>query len=174
MEKKYLKKSWISEKLEVRSSILHGLGVFTKSHIAKGEIVIIWGGEIVSVQEFKQGMGLRYTNVGIGEDKYMVSLVEENRGIDDFMNHSCKPNLWLDDEVTLSAMIDIHADEELTFDYVMETVDENYVMQNPCYCNSENCRNIITGKDWMRTDVQARYLNHFSPFLNQRIIRGMK
>ncbi|GLV60705.1 hypothetical protein KDH_75240 [Dictyobacter sp. S3.2.2.5] len=30
---------------------------------------------------------------------------------------------------------------------------------------------VITGNDWQRRDVQERYRDHFSPFLNERIRR---
>lgn len=167
--KKYNDKSWVSEKLEVRDSGIHGKGVFTKEKISKGEVVIIWGGEIVTSEEFHKGNGQKHTNVGIGENIFLVTPNKEEKSVDDFMNHNCNANLWLDDEVTLSARQDIEANEELFFDYSIELVDENYLMKNDCYCNAENCRKTITGKDWQLKEVQDLYKNHFSPFINDRI-----
>ena len=167
--KKYNDKSWVSEKLEVRSSGIHGNGVFTKEKISKGEVVIIWGGEVVTSNDFLKGNGQKHTNVGIGENLFLVTPNTEEKSVDDFMNHNCNANLWLDDEVTLSARRDIEAGEELFFDYSIELVDEDYVMKNPCYCNAGNCRKSITGKDWKLKEVQDLYKNHFSPFINDRI-----
>jgi short-subunit dehydrogenase len=167
--KKYNSTSWISEKLELRNSDVHGQGVFTKEDIIKGEIVIIWGGEVVSAEDFFKGTGQKHTNVGIEENLFLVAPNTAEKTIDDFMNHSCDANLWLDDEVTLSAKRDIEAGEELFIDYAIEVGDEDYIMKNPCYCTAENCRKLITGKDWKLKKVQGLYKNHFSPFINKRI-----
>lgn len=169
MRKEFLKKSWVSPKLEIRNSEIDGQGVFTKEKIAKGEVVIIWGGEVVTVDEFRNGNGLKHTNVGIGENIFLVTPNDEERTIDDYMNHSCNPNLWLDDEVTLSAMRDIEPNEELFMDYAIELVDESYVMKKECSCKAANCRKTITGMDWQLPELQTLYKDHFSPFINERI-----
>ena len=169
--KTFNKKSWVSEKLELRLSGIHGTGVYTTAKIKKGEIVIVWGGELVSVKDFNSGVGLKHTNVGISEEHYLVTANDDEKSLDDYMNHSCDPNLWLDDEVTLSAMRDIEANEELTFDYAIELIDQNYKMKNPCYCNSIKCRKQITGSDWQLPELHQRYGSHFSPFILQRIKR---
>ncbi len=174
MQREYQNKSWVSEKLEVRNSVIHGSGVFTKEKISKGEVVIIWGGEVVSRNDFDNGNGQKHTNVGIGENLFLVTPNTEEKTVDDFMNHNCDANLWLDDEVTLSARRDIEAGEELFIDYSIELVDEDYIMKNPCYCNAENCRKTITGKDWKLQEVQELYKNHFSPFINDRIKKQTK
>lgn len=166
---KYNDKSWVSEKLEVRNSGVHGQGVFTKEKILKGEIVIIWGGEVVTAEEFNKGNGQKHTNVGIAEELFLVAPNTEEKTIDDFMNHCCNANLWLDDEVTLSAKRDIEAGEELFIDYAMEVGDEDYIMKTHCSCKAENCRQTISGKDWKLKKVQDLYKNHFSPFINKRI-----
>lgn len=169
MEKTYNKKSWVSDKLELRDSTIHGKGVYAKENIPKGEVVVIWGGELVSVTDFQNGIGKKHTNVGITEDLYLVTSNEDEMSIDDFMNHSCDPNLWLDDEVTLSARRDIKKDEELTFDYAIEIISEDYLMKNPCYCRAKQCRKQITGNDWKLKELHLEYGNHFSPFILERI-----
>ena len=169
MNKTYNKKSWVSDKLEMRDSTIHGKGVYAKEYIPKGEVVVIWGGELVSVSDFQNGIGKKHTNVGITEDLYLVTANDDEMSIDDFMNHSCNPNLWLDDEVTLSARRDISKDEELTFDYAIEIINEDYLMKNPCYCGAEKCRKQITGNDWKLKELHLEYGNHFSPFILKRI-----
>lgn len=166
---KYNDKSWVSEKLEVRDSNIHGKGVFTKEKILKGEVVIIWGGQVVSIEDFSKGIGEKHTNVGIGENLFLVAPNADEKSIDDFMNHSCNANLWLENEVTLSAKNDIDAGEELFIDYAIEIADENYIMKNDCYCRETNCRKTITGNDWKIKEIQELYKGHFSPFINERI-----
>lgn len=169
MSGKYLTKSWISDKLEVRNSKINGKGVFTNQFIAKDEVVIIWGGELVTIYDFNNGLGQKHTNVGIDEDHYLVTPDKSEMTVDDFMNHSCNPNIWLKDEVTLIARRNIESNEELTIDYAIELVDENYIMKHSCNCKYEECRNIITGKDWRLIELQNKYQNHFSPFILLRI-----
>ena len=169
MQKTYNKKSWVSDKLETRNSEIHGTGVFTKDKILKGEVVIIWGGEVVSIDDFKNGIGLKHTNVGISDTQYLVTANDDMMSIDDFMNHSCNPNLWLDDEVTLSALRNIEPNEELTFDYAIEIISEDYLMKNLCYCKAKNCRKRITGADWKIKELHIAYETHFSPFILNRI-----
>ena len=167
--KKYNNNSWVSAKLKVGESSIHGLGVFTTEEISEGEIVIIWGGQVVSTEEFRQGIGQKHTNVGISENLYLVANSAEEKSVDDYMNHSCNANLWLNDEVTLSAKRNIKAGEELFIDYAIELIDESYVMKNDCYCRNVNCRKTITGRDWRIKEVQQLYQGHFSPFVNERI-----
>jgi len=66
---------------------------------------------------------------------------------------------------------DIAADEELTIDYALFSAQPNWVMDGLCRCGSPFCRRTITGNDWKLKEVQERYCNHFTPFLNARIAR---
>jgi hypothetical protein len=43
------------------------------------------------------------------------------------------------------------------------------MLDTRCHCGSPDCRRVITGDDWRRKDVQERYQDHFSPFINRRI-----
>jgi hypothetical protein len=78
------------------------------------------------------------------------------------------------DEVTLVARRDLEAGEEATVDYALFTTRSNWMLDRRCRCGSPHCRLIITGDDWMREDLQERYRDHFSPFINRRIERQMK
>ena len=82
------------------------------------------------------------------------------------LNHSCDPNLGIQGQIVFVALRDIEKDEELTFDYAM-TDDENYEME--CNCGSRQCRGTITGKDWMRKDLQNKYDGYFSWFTQRKI-----
>jgi GNAT superfamily N-acetyltransferase len=82
-------------------------------------------------------------------------------------NHSCDPNLWMADAITIVARRRIEAGEEATIDYALVTVDEGWRMA--CRCGSPLCRDVVTGSDWTRHDLQQRYRDHFAPFINQRI-----
>jgi hypothetical protein len=55
-------------------------------------------------------------------------------------------------------------------DYATHTADLAWSMT--CTCGSPHCRRVVTNEDWRRPDVQERYADHFSPFLNRRIAAG--
>jgi hypothetical protein len=80
-------------------------------------------------------------------------------------NHGCDPNLWWVDAVTLEARRDIAAGEEVTSDYSTSTGVE-YEMT--CNCGSPLCRGTVTGEDWKRPELQARYGDHWIPTLLKR------
>lgn len=161
--------SWLLPCLEVCLSPIDGLGVFTNRPLRAGVIVVVWGGIVLSMDEFKVGKGLQHTNVGLDEGVYLASAPDSGLSIDDYMNHSCNPNLWLNDEITLVARRDIIVNEELTIDYAIELLDESYVMKKQCNCRATNCRKVITGRDWRLKEVQDAYRGHFSPFIERRI-----
>jgi hypothetical protein len=166
---KYKKKSWISSKIEVRDSRLGGKGLFTKLPIKKGEVVIVWGGTLMTEEDIKKGKYRKGTSVEIDEGTYLAVKLNEPSSKEDLMNHSCNPNLWLKDEVTLVAKRNIKKGEELTADYGTWVSRPYWKMK--CNCGSVLCRDTITGNDWKRKDIQKRYRNHFSPYLNERIKR---
>lgn len=174
--KSYRPKSWIDPRVEVRSSAIQGKGMFARERIKKGKVVVIWGGVLMTEKDVQAGKARRHSIAAIGEGLYLAGLANEDSSPDDFMNHSCNPNIWMKDEVTLVARRDIQANEELTADYAMWESDEEWTMHQECHCGSELCRQVITGKDWRLKELQERYKNHFSPFINKRIekLRGDK
>ena len=83
-----------------------------------------------------------------------------------YTNHSCDPNLAIQGQIALVAMRDIAADEELTIDWAT-TDDGDHQMA--CRCGSPRCRGTITGKDWMKPELQERYAGWFCWFLQRKI-----
>lgn len=168
--KKYRKESWISSKVEVRNSPLHGLGLFAKEPIKKDEVVVIWGGNFMNESDALNIMRPGKVLQQIDNDLFDVFDYETRHEDPSYNhNHSCDPNTWMKDEVTITARRDIEAGEELTIDYAMFVIDDDYVMAGECKCGSGMCRHKITGKDWQIKDVQKRYKDHFSPYLNRKI-----
>jgi len=164
---KYRQRSWIHPKVAIRKSKLGGKGLFATEPTTKGKVVFVWGGKVMTKKAIKNGEYKKGTAVEIGEGKYFADPPNESPGKDDYLNHSCEPNLWLKDEVTLIAKRDIAKGEELTADYGTWVSRSYWKMK--CDCGSSLCRGIITGDDWKRPDLQKRYKNHFSPYLNKRI-----
>lgn len=170
MNKQYLKESWISPRVEERNSSTHGLGLFAKKSINEGEVVVIWGGDFVDTIEAQRAKQKGKAIQQIEENLWDVfDHAIRNDDPSYNHNHSCDPNTWMQNEVTITARRNIKPEEELTIDYAMFVLDENWVMPGECKCGTTFCRHTIIGKDWQRKDLQEKYADHFSPYLNRKI-----
>jgi SET domain-containing protein len=174
--KMYLPQTWTDPRIEFRKSRISGDGMFARGPFKKGEVVCIVGGMVMTDSEFAafQATHSFYNSIQIDKNLHLVEDPEITRSLDGSMNHSCDSSAWMDDEVTLVARRDIESGEEVTVDYALFTTQSNWMLDNRCHCGSPHCRHMITGDDWRRKDVQERYRNHFSPFINRRIERLMK
>jgi hypothetical protein len=171
--KEYLPQIWNDPRIEIKKSPISGGGMFAHEPIKKGESICIVGGTVMTDSEFEafQSSHSIYNAIQIDEDLHLVEQPEITQHLDGSMNHSCDSNVWMSDEVTLVARRDIAAGEEITVDYALFTTQSNWTLDNPCHCGSPHCRQMITGNDWKLKDVEERYRDHFSPFINRRIER---
>jgi uncharacterized protein len=161
--------SYLSPKTEVRESKIHGRGLFAIADIAQNEIVAIKGGHIVDRKTLRDKITPRLgpVEIQIDDDLFIAPVTEAERALSMlYSNHSCDPNLGVRGEITFVAMRDIPAGEELTHDWAM-TDDDDYSLK--CNCGVPDCRQILTGKDWQRPDLQERYAGYFSAYLACKI-----
>jgi SET domain-containing protein len=156
--------SWRSPKTEVRESPIHGRGLFATADIAKNEIVCVKGGHIVTREHLaKITPTLGSVEIQIADDLYITPVMPNERESSMlYSNHSCDANLGIRGEITFVAIRDIRSGEELTHDWCV-TDDDSYSVT--CRCGSAKCRNIVTGKDWQRRDLQEQYRGYFSAYL---------
>lgn len=161
-----VKPSWMSPKIALRQlAEKGGYGVFAVAPIAAGEIVVMWGGEIVATEEFEQlPESIRIHCLQVEEELY---LVVRELGPADMVNHSCDPTVGMSGHAGLVALRPIKPGEEIAFDYAM--TDSSPYDEFDCACGSRLCRGRVTGADWQRPDLQARYAGYFSPYLERRI-----
>ncbi len=163
--------SWISPKARKGSpSSIAGRGLFAVEDIAAGEVVAVKGGHIVDTATM-QALPERLQNseIQIAEGLHLVALTdEEYEPVMLFINHSCEPNVGFAGNTVLAAMRDVAAGEELTTDYALF---DGTVWPEPmaCACGTPSCRGTITGDDWRRPELQARYAGRFSRYLEDRI-----
>jgi SET domain-containing protein len=162
--------SYRSPKTEVRESPIHGRGLFATADIKKDETVAVKGGHIVTRAQLGEiTPRLGPVEIQIDSDLYIAPVTQEEReGSMLYSNHSCDANLGMRGEITFVAMRDIRAGEELTHDWAT-TDDDDYSVK--CKCGSANCRGTLTGKDWQRPELQARYAGYFSAYLAEKIAR---
>ncbi len=170
-QKIYRTTSWYDARVEIRSSLIQGGGMFAREPIQTGEIVAIIGGTVMTEDEFHAYIATtsRFNATQIGEPLHLVDLIQTPETVAGSINHSCDSNLWLQDEVTIIARRTIAPGEELTLDYALTTVEPHWQLDQPCQCGTIVCRHTITGNDWQLSDVQHRYQGHFAPFINERI-----
>ena len=162
--------SWMSSKVKVGQSTMHGQGIIAVSEIAQDEPVLVWGGPSYTN---KPGAleALRHNKAVMQWDDDVFSC-ESDEDSDYFrINHSCNPNAWMIDAFTICARRNIHIGEEITADYALWEPDEKYVSAWTCRCGSRRCRGRVTGSDWKNPILRERYRGHFSPYLTKRIER---
>jgi len=161
-----------SPKTEVRASPIQGLGLFAREAIAAGEIVAVKGGHILSPRQWAAlTRELGPAEIQIADDLVIAPVTAESRpGGMLYTNHSCEPNIAIQGQIVFVAMRDIAAGEELTHDWA--TTDDNDDTM-ACRCGRPSCRGTISGKDWMRPELQAKYRGWFCWFLQRKIaLRG--
>jgi hypothetical protein len=148
-----------------------GYGVFAIAPILAGEVLVVWGGDVMTAASFFELSDyLQQHSLQVEEDLYLVpDAVDEDA---DFVNHSCEPNSVLSGQITLIARRDISPGEEVCFDYAMS--DGGPYDEFVCACGTPSCRGKITGNDWQRPELWERYAGHFSPYLQRRIDRLKK
>jgi len=163
-------RSWITPKAAKGGpSAIAGRGVHAVEAIAAGEVVAVKGGHIVDGATVA-GLpdALKDSAFPIAADLFLAALAPgEYDGVLMRVNHSCAPNVGIGGNVLLVAMRDIAAGEELTIDYALFLADPGFTMA--CRCRTAACRGTVTGTDWIRPDLQARYRGWFSWWLQQKI-----
>ena len=160
--------SYLSPRTEVKESPIHGRGLFARDYIPAGELVAIKGGSIITRETLRQLQPqLGSAEIQIGDDLFISPVNEtEREGSMIFSNHSCEPNLGVRGQIVFVAMRYIRAGEELTHDWAMTDDDDS---STDCRCGAASCRGTITGKDWRRPELQARYGNFFSTYLLEKM-----
>jgi len=158
---------FLSSKLEVRNSPEKGgKAVFALVRIKKNELLAVWGGQIVTLDKvLALPDDQKGHTIQVYEGLYLAPMDMEEPA--DFINHSCSPNAGICGQITLVAMREIEADEEITFDYAM--ADSSPYDEFNCACGSTHCRGKVSGNDWKRPELWARYDGYFSIYLQQRI-----
>jgi SET domain-containing protein len=143
--------------LIVRSSSLHGAGVYTTAAIRKGTRVLEYTGPRLTRREC-EGM---YAD---SEVTYLFTMDDNKTVIDGFgmaafVNHSCDPNCETDqigNSIWIIARRNIAANEELTYDYCLWDAEPGE--EAPCYCGAKDCRGTMYSEEEIRR--QKRLQKH--------------
>lgn len=160
--------SYYSPKLEGRSHPTKGgKGVFAIEKIFTGELICIWGGQILTGKQVLQlPLDQRQMLVQIDDDLYQYSF---QAGVAEWINHSCEPNTGISGQIALVAMRNIEPGEEICFDYAMAENNTFKHTEFDCCCGEINCRQKITGLDWQNPILWEKYSGFFSLHIQRQI-----
>ncbi|HEV2763869.1 MAG TPA: methyltransferase domain-containing protein [Pyrinomonadaceae bacterium] len=158
---------YFSPKLTVRPKPEKGgHSVFARERVGEGETLVVWGGRLVDGTTLSAlSTREQWHSLQVERDLFLAPVGPPEPG--DYVCHSCDPNAGLAGQITLVALRDIEPGEEVCFDYAMSDCSDYDEFE--CACGSPGCRLRVTGEDWRRPDLQARYAGSFSPYL-QRLI----
>jgi SET domain-containing protein len=158
--------NWLTPKAQMRVTPGKGSGSFATSKISKGEIVASFGGHVVYQRELVHYSADRVSrSLQLSSDTYLLSGNTPEAG--DMINHSCEPNCGMAGTSSVQALSDIEIGEELSFDYAMS--DSSQYDEFNCACGKDKCREKITRMDWQKKDLQAKYSNFFSAYIESLI-----
>ncbi len=168
-----LRRSWLSHKVAVGRSRIHGKGLFASEPVAIGERIAVLGGDIMLIEEIERlPRRMQHYPMQIEERFVLGDRTATEPEDTDLFNHSCEPNIGFRGQIFLVALTEINKGEEVTFDYAMvvsESIDSDIKFEMECRCRFPGCRNTITEDDWKLPELQRRYDGYFSQYLQERI-----
>lgn len=141
-------------------------GVFAIADIAKGEVLAVWGGRILTLDQLKSTDPMRELHaVQVEKDLFLAPINQMEPA--NYFNHSCNPSAGLRGQITLVSMRAIAQGEQVCYDYAMS--EASSYNEFDCLCGGPNCRHQITGDDWKLTELWERYRGYFSPHVRRKI-----
>ncbi len=140
-------------RIVVRSSKIHGRGVFANVFIPKGTRIIEYKGKRITDAAADRKYGYdegTHTFLFLLDNKMVID-ANYNGNSARWINHGCAPNCETDEidgRMFIDAIRDIKPGEELSYDYNLQ-VEERYTPKlkkmYACGCGAKRCRGTILG-----------------------------
>lgn len=134
---------WVSPKLELGRSPVHGTGLFARERIADGERLTRTGDDYVVMTDGELNAYVRtvdsWDSISIGGGRNKVWLGDRDDNPAHFANHSCDPNTVFVGDGLVAART-IRSGEEVTVDYALSS-RADWSMR--CTCGSAACRGVV-------------------------------
>ncbi|HEX6750316.1 MAG TPA: SET domain-containing protein-lysine N-methyltransferase [Longimicrobium sp.] len=146
----------VRERLALRSSGIHGRGVFARERIPADTRLIEYAGERVTQEEgdrrYPWDDSVPYHTLLFKVDDDVLVDGGAGGNISRFINHSCDPNcasVIEDGRIYIDSIREIPEGEELTFDYhfIIEGRHTPAAKRRyPCHCGAASCRGTLLKK----------------------------
>lgn len=140
-----------SETIEVRSSSVHGLGVFARVKLRRNEVVGIYEGRRHKGDPTPRPDGLTYL-FSLSDGGFIDG--GEGGNATRHINHSCEPNCWAQEfwgadglGVMIKARRAIKEGAELFLDYDLAVDPNEDLARYACYCAALTCRGSMVTPD---------------------------
>ena len=144
-------------RIGVRTSPIHGRGVFALRPIPKGTRIIEYQGKLITDKEADRRFGRLHEN----SSHTMLFSVDDGFVIDAtrggnsarWISHSCAPNCEIEEEdhrVFIEARRDIKPGEELAYDYNLQSGERHTKKakrDHACLCGARRCRGTMLGEE---------------------------
>lgn len=135
----------------------YGKAVFANECISAGEIILEFGGTIISFEELPNPYEPEKDYfLQVGEHMYLGPSGE----IDDFINHSCSPNCGIkiqNETIALIAICSINSGDQITFNYAT-TMGSNWG-EFECACGSSDCHGMVKKFLELPPSIQKKYMD---------------
>ena len=132
----------------------HGRAVFANKMFKKGDKLLEFKGELLTKEQLTTPHIVNHS-LQINKNLYRGPSGE----MDDFLNHSCKPNSGVKmrkKQAVLVAIKNIQRGEEVTLDY--STIMDEDDWELDCRCKSKKCRKKIRDFKYLPKEIQQEYL----------------
>lgn len=149
--------------IEARDTSLSGHGAFAVRDIKAGTIVHPLTGRPIHRTQLDTVDMDEVGVLQIDDDLFMVA----QGHADDYINHSCEPNLaFTEDGRHFVAIRDIKAGEEVVFDYATAEDDPEWTVE--CLCGSAKCRGTLAGFPTLTFSQQLALYPLCRPYLRRK------
>ncbi|CAI5479959.1 unnamed protein product [Closterium sp. Yama58-4] len=153
-------------------------GLFARSSIARGEVVLEWDEEeprrvyhardiLAEPDKGKREKLVRYTYM-IDDDVYGTT-TDPDEDPSFYINHSCDPNAWFSGDRRVVALRDILPGEQVAYDHAVTETEGSMLAGMHCRCGSACCRGVLDFTEWRSRDWQRRYAGHCSPYVARKM-----
>ncbi len=129
----------------------HGLGLHAAADIPAGEVILIFTGELLELDDVLASGRDECYPLQVGPTTYL-DLDARSR----IVNHSCLPNTGVRSDRILVSLREIRSDEEICYDYSTTMSERRWTMQ--CGCRAENCRSTVGDFHELPMALQEHYL----------------
>jgi len=167
-----LEKNYINPFVYGKKSSIKGNGLYAKTKIKKGTLIVEWGGKTIPIKEWKKlPEKIREYQIQLNSKNFFGITRESEIDEAEFINHSCNPNCGIKEYTKVVALRDIFPEEELTYDYIMTDFFDGYLK---CLCGEKNCRRALYPNDYKKAFLQKKTKVFFQNLINRKITNSTK